>query len=153
MKQRRWCFNGNTRQHEIRIMMHLYYCRQHLIIFDHHTFETFEERHRNNIIRITQQRTTSPRFQSLNWSHRIPLWSSDRFGDFFRLNLRLCSFPPRLHRRGPACVGGASLVPTPGLRFGLTSSHSYIPSLKLTANAPANGGPLEKEIPIQNHHF
>ena len=26
-------------------------------------------------------------------------------------------------------------------------------SLKLTANAPENGGPLEKEIPIGNHHF
>jgi len=60
-------------RHEFRIMMHFYYCRQHLIIFDHRRFETFEERHRNDIIQTTQQRTTSPKFQSLNWSHRIPL--------------------------------------------------------------------------------
>ena len=29
----------------------------------------------------------------------------------------------------------------------------YLPSLKLTAKAPENGGPLEKEIPIGNQHF
>ena len=29
----------------------------------------------------------------------------------------------------------------------------YLPSLKLTAKAPENGGPFEKEIPIGNHHF
>ena len=28
-----------------------------------------------------------------------------------------------------------------------------VTSLKLTANAPENRGPLEKEIPIGNHHF
>ena len=28
-----------------------------------------------------------------------------------------------------------------------------ITSLKLTAKAPENRGPLEKEIPIENHHF
>ncbi len=28
-----------------------------------------------------------------------------------------------------------------------------VPSLKLTAKAPENRGPLEKEIPIGNYHF
>ena len=32
-------------------------------------------------------------------------------------------------------------------------SESLGPSLKLTAKAPENGGPLEKEIPIGNQHF
>ena len=55
------------------------------------------------------------------------------------------SYAPFPHDSTTACVGGASLVPTPGLRFGKTETDS-------TNIAPENG-PLEKEIPIQNHHF
>ena len=33
------------------------------------------------------------------------------------------------------------------------SGSLILPSLKLTAKAPENRGPLEKEIPIGNHHF
>ena len=31
--------------------------------------------------------------------------------------------------------------------------HTFVSSLKLTDIAPENRGPLEKEIPIGNHHF
>ena len=40
-----------------------------------------------------------------------------------------------------------------GLVSSVSSESVTLPFLKLTANAPENRGPLEKEIPIGNHHF